>query len=69
MAGSQVSFKELNQTQVASEPVVPGQWIAAKDTGNLYIGFGDSWKLMGNGIEFVDSLPLAPAEAWKGLLL
>lgn len=55
-----LSLRELNQSQLESAPIVDGQLIICKDTGNMYRDFGKTRIQAGRDIEFVAELPLAP---------
>lgn len=35
-----LSLREVNQSQLESAPIVDGQLIVCKDTGNMYRDFG-----------------------------
>ena len=55
-----LSLREVNQSQLESAPIVDGQLIVCKDTGNMYRDFGKTRIQAGRDIEFVAELPLAP---------
>ena len=55
-----LSLREVNQSQLESAPIVDGQLIVCKDTGNMYRDFGMTRVRTGRDIEFVAELPLAP---------
>ena len=55
-----LSLREVNQSQLESTPIVDGQLIVCKDTGNMYRDFGKTRMCTGQDIEFVAELPLAP---------
>ena len=55
-----LSFREVNQSQLESAPIVDGQLIVCKDTGNMYRDFGMTRVQTGRDIEIVAELPLAP---------
>lgn len=54
-----LSLREVNQSQLESAPIVDGQLIVCKDTGNMYRDFGKTRIQAGRDIEFVAELPLA----------
>lgn len=55
-----LSLREINQSQLESAPIVDGQLIVCKDTGNMYRDFGKTRIQAGRDIEIVAELPLAP---------
>lgn len=55
-----LSLREVNQSQLESAPIVDGQLIVCKDTGNMYRDFGKTRVQAGRDIEIVAELPLAP---------
>ena len=55
-----LSLREVNQSQLESAPIVDGQLIVCKDTGNMYRDFGMTRVQTGRDIEIVAELPLAP---------
>lgn len=55
-----LSLREVNQSQLESAPIVDGQLIVCKDTGNMYRDFGKTRVQTGRDIEIVPELPLAP---------
>lgn len=55
-----LSLREVNQSQLESAPIVDGQLIVCKDTGNMYRDFGKTRVQAGRDIEFVAELPLTP---------
>ena len=55
-----LSLREVNQSQLESAPIVDGQLIVCKDTGNMYRDFGMTRVQTGRYIEIVAELPLAP---------
>ena len=57
---SNLSLCEIQQSQLDKTPVVEGQLIICKDTGNMYRDFGKTRVQTGRDIEIVAELPLAP---------
>lgn len=57
---SKLSLCEIQQSQLDKTPVVEGQLIICKDTGNMYRDFGKTRVQTGRDIEIVAELPLAP---------
>lgn len=55
-----LSLREVAQSQLSATPIVDGQLVFCRDTGNLYRDVGSSRIQAGNDIEFVAELPLAP---------
>ena len=57
---AKLSLREITQSQLDSTPIVDGQLIICKDTGNMYRDFGKTRVQTGRDIEIVAELPLAP---------
>lgn len=55
-----LSLREVNQSQLTLAPIVDGQIVFCRDTGNLYRDVGGSRVQVGRDIEIVAELPLAP---------
>ena len=55
-----LSLREINQSQLESAPIVDGQLIVCKVSGNMYRDFGKTRIQAGRDIEIVAELPLAP---------
>lgn len=57
---SKVSFREINQSQLSSAPIIEGCVTVCKDSGRIYKDTSTEHGLLSEQILFVDELPLAP---------
>ena len=57
---SKLSLREIAQSQLDSTPVIDGQLIVCLDTGNAYRDTATTHVKIGNDLEVVSDLPLAP---------
>lgn len=57
---TKLSLREISQSQLDGTPVINGQLICCLDTGNTYRDTANGRVQIGNDIEFVSELPLAP---------
>lgn len=57
---SKLSLLEIAQSQLDTTPVVDGQLIVCLDTGNAYRDNSVAHVKIGNDLEVVSELPLAP---------
>lgn len=57
---SKLSLLEIAQSQLDTTPVVDGQLIVCLDTGNVYRDNSVAHVKIGNDLEVVSELPLAP---------
>lgn len=57
---SKLSLLEINQSQLDKTPVIDGQLIVCLDTGNTYRDSSVAHVKIGNDLEVVSELPLAP---------
>lgn len=55
-----LSLREINQSQLDTAPVIDGQIIICLDTGNAYRDSSIAHVKIGNDLEVVSELPLAP---------
>ena len=55
-----LSLREINQSQLDTAPVIDGQIIICLDTGNAYRDSSIAHAKIGNDLEVVSELPLAP---------
>jgi len=55
-----LSLFEVTQSQLNSVPIANGQLIVCTDTGNFYRDLENTRIALGNSVEKVTSLPLAP---------
>lgn len=55
-----LSLREINQSQLDTAPVIDGQIIICLDTGNAYRDSSIAHVKIGNDLEVVGELPLAP---------
>ena len=55
---AKLSLREVTQSQLDSTPIVDGQMIVCKDTGNMYRDFGKTRVQTGRDIEIVAELRL-----------
>lgn len=59
---AKLSLYEVVQSQLASTPIVDGRFVFCKDTCNLYRDVDSVRTRVGNDIEVVTELPLAPID-------
>ena len=65
-----LSLFEVTQSQLASVPIVDGRLIVCTDTGNFYRDLSGGTRIpLGQNIEKVSALPLAPLSSKIYLLL
>lgn len=57
---SKLSLLEISQSQLDTTPVIDGQLIVCLDTGNAYRDSTVAHVKIGNDLEVVGELPLAP---------
>ena len=57
---SNLSLREIAQSQLDSTPVIDGQLIVCLDTGNAYRDTATAHVKIGSDLEVVSDLPLAP---------
>lgn len=57
---SNVSFREINKSQLSHTPILEGCITVCKDSGQIYRDTSTSHELLSEQILFVDELPLAP---------
>mgnify|MGYP000090267604 CR=1 FL=1 len=66
---AKLSLREVTQSQLDSTPIVDGQMIVCKDTGNMYRDFGKTRVQTGRDIRGSSGGAAACADQWENLRL